>query len=258
MASDIEPAAQNRESNILTIKNVPIAIFCGFLGAACAAGPNRLFAQAPAGPLSQTQPQPSTAQPPPKTQNPKLEQRKTLSGFWKLNLDESDDPRKSSQDARGVHSGGPHGGGRRAGGGFPIGFPGGNGGSSGGRGGAKRSGQNGEQMRDLIRPANSLTITLKEAEVDLTDAHSHKLVFYTDGRKLKNSKDETSREISAHWDGNRLVSDEKSLEEGKMSRSLELAVDCTQIYETVRIDGSRSNSPMVVRYVYDAAVQDNR
>jgi hypothetical protein len=204
VAFDIEPAAQNRESNILTIKYVPIAVFCGFLGAACAAGPHRLLAQAPAGPLPQAQPQPSAAQPPPKTQDPKLEQRKTLSGFWKLNLDESDDLRKMRQDAGRVHGGGPHGGGRRTGGGFPIDFPGGNGGSSGGRGGAKRSGQNGEQIPDLIRPANSLSITLKEAEVDLTDDHSHKFVFYTDGRKLQNSKDATSREIAAHWEGNRL------------------------------------------------------
>ena len=42
-----------------------------------------------------------------------------------------------------------------------------------------------------------------------------------------------------------------------MSRSFELAVDCTQIYETVRIDSSRSNPPLVIRYVYNAAVQDN-
>jgi hypothetical protein len=112
-------------------------------------------------------------------------------------------------------------------------------------------------MRDLIRPANSLTIALKEAEVDLTDDHGHKLVFYTDGRKLRNSKDETSREISAHWDGNRLVSGENSPQGGKLSRSFELAVDCTQFYETVRIDSSRSNPPLVIRYVYNAAVHDN-
>jgi hypothetical protein len=108
----------------------------------------------------------------------------------------------------------------------------------------------------LIRPANSLTITLKEAEVDLTDDHSHKLVFYTDGRILKNSKDDTSREISGHWDGNRLVSDEKSPEGGKMSRSFELAADCTQFYEILHIESSRSNAPLLLRYVYDAAAQD--
>jgi len=108
----------------------------------------------------------------------------------------------------------------------------------------------------LIRPANSLTITLKEAEVDLTDDHNHKLVFYTDGRKLQNPKDETYREITAHWEGNRLVSDEKSPQGSKMSRSFELSVDCTQTYETMRLDSSRSHSPLVIRYVYDAAVQD--
>jgi hypothetical protein len=251
---DIERAAQSQESKMLSKRNVSIAILCGFLGAACVVGPHSLLAQAPAGPLPQAQP--STVQPPPKTRDPKLEQRKTLSGFWELNLDESDDPQKIKQDAKRVHNGGPHGGGRRSGGGFPIDLPGGNGGSSGGRGGANRSGQNGDQMRDLIGPANSISITLKEAEVDLTDDHGRKLVFYTDGRKLQNSKDETYREIAAHWDGNRLVSDEKSPQGSKMSRSFELAADCTQFYEILHIESSRSNAPLLLRYVYDAAAQD--
>jgi hypothetical protein len=145
------------------------------------------------------------------------------------------------------------------GGGFP--FPGGGGGPYGGRGGANGNGQNranGEQMRDLIRPADSLTIALKEAEVDLTDDRSHKLVFYTDGRKLQKSKEDTYQEIAAHWNGNQLVSDEKNPQGGKMSRTFELAADGTQFYETLHIDSSRSNSPLVIRYVYDAAVQDKQ
>jgi hypothetical protein len=41
-----------------------------------------------------------------------------------------------------------------------------------------------------------------------------------------------------------------------MSRSFELAADCTQFYETLHIDSSRSNAPLVIRYVYNAAAQD--
>ena len=111
-------------------------------------------------------------------------------------------------------------------------------------------------MRDLIRPADSLTIALKQAEVDLTDDHSHKLVFYTDGRKPKESKDETYREFAAHWDGNRLVSDEKNPQGGKMSRLFELSADGTQFYEILHTDIIRSKEPLVLRYVYDAAAKE--
>jgi hypothetical protein len=234
-------------------------MFCGFFGAACSVGADRLLAQAPPGPLPQAQPQSTPTQPPPRTQERKLEQRKTLAGFWKLNLDESDDPRKSMQDARHTNSGGPRGGGGHAGIGFP--FPGAGGGPPyGGRGGGNRSGQdqeNAERMQDLIRPADSLNVALKEAEVDLIDNRGHALVFYTDGRKLQKTNDGTRQEITAHWDGSRLVSDEKNPQGRKMSRTLELSADGTQFYETLRIDSGKSNSPLVIRYVYDAAVRDN-
>jgi hypothetical protein len=233
-------------------------MFCGFIGAAGPIGPNRFLAQAPPGPLPQTQPPSSSTQPLPRTQERKPEQRKTLAGFWKLNLDESDDPRKSMQDARHSNSGGPRGGVRHPGIGFP--FPGAGGGPYGGPGGGNRNGQdqeNAERMQDLIRPADSLNVALREAEVDLTDDHGHTLVFYTDGRKLQKTNDGTRQEIAAHGDGSRLVSDEKNSQGRKMSRTLELSADGTQFYETFHIDSGKSNSPLVIRYVYDAAVQDN-
>ena len=108
----------------------------------------------------------------------------------------------------------------------------------------------------MIKPADSLTIVLKDPEVDVTNDQSRKLVFYTDGRKIQKSKDDTAQEISARWDGNQLVSDEKSPRGGKMSRTFELSSDGLQLSETWRIESDRSNSPLVIRYVYDAATQD--
>jgi hypothetical protein len=109
----------------------------------------------------------------------------------------------------------------------------------------------------LIRPAGSLSFVLKNAEVDATDDQFHKLVFYTDGRQLKKTKDNSYQEIAAHWNGSQLVTDEKSPLGGKMSRTFELSQDGRQFYETLHIDGGKSRGPLVVRYVYDAANSQN-
>jgi hypothetical protein len=88
-------------------------------------GPNRLRAQASGGPLppsaqSQAPPAQSTAKPKPQEVHP----RTTLEGAWKLNRDESDDPRTKAQDSRGTNGGN---GGGNPGGGYPRGggYPGG-------------------------------------------------------------------------------------------------------------------------------------
>jgi hypothetical protein len=103
----------------------------------------------------------------------------------------------------------------------------------------------------LIRPASSLSIALKNAEVDVTDEHFNRLVFITDGRQLQKSTNQNYREIAARWDGSRLVSDEKSPQGGKMSRTFELSRDGRQVYETINVDTGKSRRQMNVRYVYD-------
>lgn len=112
-----------------------------------------------------------------------------------------------------------------------------------------------ERMQDMVRAADSLTIVLKDPEVDVTSDQGRKLIFYTDGRKIQKSKDDTAQEISARWNGSQLVSDEKSPRGEKMSRTFELSSDGRQLSETWRIETSRSDSPLVIRYVYDAASQ---
>ena len=93
-------------------------------------------------------------------------------------------------------------------------------------------------------------------EVDLTDENYRKLVFYTDGRKIEKSKDLSRQEIAAHWDGGKLVSDEKSPQGGKMTRTFELSADGQQLSEIVSMENSRSKFPFTLRYVYDAAKQE--
>jgi hypothetical protein len=77
--------------------------------------------------------------------------------------------------------------------------------------------------------------------------------LYTDGRQLQKVNDDRHEEVAAHWDGSRLVSDEKSPLGGKMNRVFELSQDGRQLYETLHIDNGRSRTSLAIRYVYDGA-----
>ena len=111
-------------------------------------------------------------------------------------------------------------------------------------------------MQSLIRPSESLSIDLKDPEVDVTDDQFRKLTLYTDGRQLQKQTDERHQEVVAHWNRSELVSDEKSPLGGKMSRTFELSQDGRKFFETLHIDNGRSKTPMVIRYAYDAASSD--
>jgi hypothetical protein len=249
------------------------AASCGLLATVSVGAPHRLMAQAAPGPLP---PPPSvssqTPRPKPvaKPKPPELPARKSLDGPWKLNSDESDDPKTKVQDSRGTRAGsgggrGPGGnypgggypgggypGGGYPGGGYPGGgYPGGGGGPYGGTGG--RDTETDEKLEQLIRPPSTLNFAVKSAEVDLTLDSTRKLVFFTDGRKLQKSKDDSYQEIAAHWSGTQLITDEKSPQGAKMSRTFELAQDGRQFFETIHVDRGRSKGQLTVRYVYDAA-----
>jgi len=217
------------------------------------AAPGWVRAQAPAGPLPAAQPQVTPAATANPQNAPKAETRTSILGKWKLNRDESDDPRKKMEDAKANQAGRS---GRSNGvsiAGFPIG---GRGGYGGNRGGASDEEQ--QRVQDVVMPANSLTLAQKEPkdpEVDVTDDQNRKRALFTDGRKVQkpDAKDDSYDEIAAHWDGSRLVTDEKSPHGGKMSRTFELSYDGAALYETIHLMMGRSNTPLDIRYVYDPA-----
>jgi hypothetical protein len=230
---------------IYSAKLTAMIVFCG-LGLVL---PGAIYAQASAGPLPAAPPQPA---PPsaakPQGQAPQQQPRTVILGAWKLNRDESDDPRKRTQDARGSNGGGGGGyGGRR--GGMGGGYPGGRRGGYGGSGG--ESDQERQKMQELFTAANAITLSMTGAEVDLMDDQNRKRAFITDGRKLQKSKDANYQEIAAKWEGNRLATDEKDPRGNKMSRTFELSYDGMQLYEALHMTVGRSNTPLVIRYVYD-------
>jgi len=219
--------------------------------------PIQVRGQAPAGPLPAAQPQPpSSPDARPQEQSAPVKPRTSILGAWKLNRDESDDPRKKMQDSQGADSG--RGGGGR--GGVRMGIPGMGGGPYGGgrRGGGgsgNESDEDRQRMQEVVNPSRALTVAeaKKDVEIDVFDDQQRKTAIFTDGRKLEKTKDSTTQEIAAHWDGNRLVTDEKTPKGQKMSRTYELSYDSTQLYETLRLTRGRSNSQVSIRYVYDQA-----
>jgi hypothetical protein len=243
----------------MSLQSIKNGFFIAVLAAFCLFPVGRANAQAPPGPLPPSHPLPPPPPAPPVKKKPEVPARKTLAGYWKLNADESDDPTRKFEDARRTRngSGGPGGspgggvGSPRVGVGFP--YPGGP------YGGPRTMGDpdagTNEQLQEMVRPAFSQNISLKDAEVDSSDEHSNQLIFFTDGRKLQKTKqkDDSRQEISARWNGQQLVSDEKGPQNKKMSRTLELSPDGKQLVETWHIENRRSDSPIVIRYVYDAA-----
>jgi hypothetical protein len=268
------------------LKTQPTAglLVCGGLVAASLLGPKQVSAHAATVLFVQSQQQ-STPQP---VLSSNQETRTTLAGSWQLNREESDDPRQIIRDVEPPSSGNsggapgpgnagegypggggyPGNGGNPGGGSYPGGrgypgsggYPGGGYPGGGRQGGYPSDGQNTAQdiednpkMQPLIHPSGLLTIDLKSPEFDVTDYDHNKLTLYTDGRKLQKTKDNSNQEVAAHWDGSRLVSDEKSPLGGKMSRTFELSKDGRQLFETLHIANGRSDTPIIIRYVYDIA-----
>ena len=136
-----------------------------------------------------------------------------------------------------------------------MGGPGMGGGPYGGRRGmgGGESDEDRQRMQEIVSASNTLTIAeaKKGVETDIFDDQQRKQALFTDGRKVQKSKDLNYQEIAAHWDGNRLVTDEKSPSGRKISRTYELSYDGTQLYETLRLTAGRSDSQISIRYVYD-------
>lgn len=212
-----------------------------------------LSAQAPPGPMTPPPPDPNAPVAPPPSKKPEVQARKNILGFWKFNKDESDDGRAKLQQSRQAdntnrgNGGGGYGGPRVYG---P--WPGG----GGGYGGPRPQGDISDSMGDFVNPPREMKLSQKfdnDPEVLLADDREHHTSFFTDGRKLEKEKDADNKQVSAHWDGNKLVTDEKGAHGGKVSRTFELSSDGKQLLETVHVTDSKGNHPVNVQYVYDAS-----
>jgi hypothetical protein len=222
------------------------------------------FAQAPPGPIAPTE-APAGYNPAPPPPPVKVTPRKTMFGAWKLNRDDSDDPRQKVQQAHDNSGQNRGGGSSRVGiGGWPGG---GMGGGGGGMGGNRRPSQGDSDadrasLQELFTPDQRLSLSQhmdKDPEIDVTGDQDRKRALFTDGRKLDKPKDTGNgyQEIAARWDGNKLVTDEVGPKKGKVSRTYELSPDGLQLWETIHATDSKGNKPMTVRFVYDISNENS-
>ncbi|MGA6961962.1 MAG: hypothetical protein WBY24_16680 [Candidatus Acidiferrales bacterium] len=278
---------------------------CALLGAGYVAFPACLRAQAGPGPMRPPEASADTTQPAAgpaaRVEEPAVPQRKQLFGFWRLNVDDSDDAHEKMKEASNEGNvssprgggGGNGGGGNGNGTGIHLGgmgspFPGGGGGNGGG-GSSRRNGNSGSdseldrvQMQELLNPAGSLTLALKDPtaaaagsgpndakdasaakseaapkdpndeEILVTDDLGRERVYYTDGRKVPKPKDEKYQEFDAYWvESYRLVAEYDGSRGARVTRSFEPAPGGKQLYEIVRLERTRSYGPVEIRYVYD-------
>lgn len=191
-----------------------------------------------------------------------------LNGTWKLNRDESDDPREKLRLAmRDRDQNGPMGGhGGMGGSGIGIGIPGvgGMGGMGRPRGGPGSQGGPGagseeqrSRLRDLVQASDQLAIVQKGPEIDVTDADSRVRSLFTDGRKIeKAEKDSTQTQGKAHWDHGTLITEEKGPGGEKISHAYEITGDGKQMADTLTLESKHLNTPIIVRSVYDKTDSD--
>jgi|SRR5215472_16451870 len=220
--------------------------------------PALLRAQAPPGPLPGSEPQDApAARQPSKSASPpaNVPRIKNLAGTWKLNAQESDDPRQRMQQASssssGQSGGRPPGG---MGGGWPgMGGHGGYGGYGGRRPGGGESDEDHQKMRLFVEPAQHLSIIQKEPEIDISDDSDRKFAAFTDGRKVEKSKDASNQQFDAKWDEYRLVMEGKDPRGNKYERSYEVLEGNQQLRETLYLKVGRSNTEVSIRYIYDLA-----
>ncbi|HKF25715.1 MAG TPA: hypothetical protein VKB24_07050 [Candidatus Acidoferrum sp.] len=226
---------------LLNILRLNAASFLALVAFSLPAGTG---AQAPPGPL------PGAASRDPTTRvaakPPDAPRTKNLTGTWKLNVDDSDDPRKKLQQARGAGHG--QGGGRSPGG-MGGGWPGGHGGYGGRRGG--ESSDERQKMQIFLQPAQKLTIAQKEPEIDISDDADRKFTAFTDGRKVEKSKDPERQQFDAKWDEYRLVMEGKDPRGDKYERSYEVLEGNQQLRETLFLKIGRNQTEISIRYIYD-------
>ena len=220
------------------------------------------LAQAPPGPIAPA-PSANSADAPPTPPPPRITPRKNILGAWRLNRDDSDDPRARSNERKVNDPNSNHGGygGPRVG--WPgggIGGPGIGGGQHGGGNPQKDTTEDRERYRELIDPSVRLRLERRsdtDPVVTMFGDAGRKTVFYTNGQKPSEPQGVGTDLVEARWDGDKLVSESQLPKKGSMRRTYEVSADGMQLYEEVELVTGKDKNPATFRFVYDAVAGDN-
>jgi hypothetical protein len=183
----------------------------------------------------------------------------SLAGIWKLNRDESDDPRQKLEQAS--RGGGGWGQGPVGGGGGWGGWGGGPWGGWGGRGGGSNRRPIPDDSAVDTADFSQLTIEQSDSAAKVTGAMGHILAQLNsdqnsdknDKSSAKKSKDSPNAPPAAKWQGDQLVTVVNGPRGVKTTRTYELSPNGRQLFVTTRLDNPRLNQLVTIRFVYDPA-----
>ena len=176
-----------------------------------------------------------------------------LAGTWTLNREMSD----SRDDLPGPGAGrrgdgeGRRGGFGRGRGGFGGGGFGGGGGGDRGRGGDRAEMQRQrDAVRDLLSPADRLTIVQTDTMVIITTGDGRTTRLSPDNKSIKD--DNTGIERKTKWDNGKLASEISGIGRGKITETYSVGADDRRLHRTVTMPDMRGDSqPRTLAYVYD-------
>ncbi len=177
-----------------------------------------------------------------------------FSGSWTLDEGLSEDPFEKMRDASGREGsgsggeGGSEGGGMR-GGGFGRGGFGGHGGF-GGRGGGRGGGSAGTTPSELLEDSRHLVIAQKDPELKITMASGKERLYYLDGRKVEEERNEGTVKVKTKRKGETVVVDTEYPSGREVVQTLEILKDVNRLAVTTKISGGRGRS-FSFRRVYD-------
>ena len=219
-------------------------------------------AQAPPGPIAPVASQRSANEPPPPPPV-KIVPRTNILGAWKLNRDESDDPKARSNQRKVNDPNQGHGGNSGPHIGFPgggMGGPGMGGGQRGNGGQQKDTAEDRQRYTELIDPSIRLKLarkTEKDPIVEMFGDQGRKTIFYTDGHKPDTPAGVGMDVVEAKWDGDKLVSSSPLPKKGSLTRTYEVSPDGLQLWEEVEMVIGKDKNPSRFRFVYDAVARED-
>jgi len=218
--------------------------------------------QAPPGPIATVASQRSANEPPPPPPV-KIVPRTNILGAWKLNREESDDPKARSNQRKVNDPNQGHGGNSGPHIGFPgggMGGPGMGGGQRGNGGPQKDTSEDRQRYAELIDPSIRLKLarkTEKDPIVEMFGDQGRKTIFYTDGHKPDTPAGVGMDVVEAKWDGDKLVSSSPLPKKGSLTRTYEVSPDGLQLWEEVEMVIGKDKNPSRFRFVYDAVARED-
>ena len=219
------------------------------------------FAQAPPGPIAPVASQRSSSEPP-APPPVKIVPRTNILGAWRLNRDESDDPKARSNQRKVNDPNQGHGGNSGPHIGFPgggMGGPGMGGGQRGNGGSQKDTTEDRQRYAELIDPSIRLKLERKNEKdpiVEMFGDQGRKTIFYTDGHKPDAPAGVGTDVVEAKWDGEKLVSSSPLPKKGSLTRTYEVSPDGLQLWEEVEMVIGMDKNPSRFRFVYDAVARE--